>query len=100
MAAILAPIRITLAQVIFFPAHLATVNKPQTRNHQLNDGSFTPFVIVPFNDGSLPTDPHVSTFQLNPRSCFQIGHPSAQPSTSPQCRHNQRTHRSTGYGLC
>ncbi|KAF8800395.1 hypothetical protein BYT27DRAFT_7117675 [Phlegmacium glaucopus] len=44
MTTILAPIRITLAQ---------------TRNHQLHDGSFTPFTIVPFNDGTMPTqNPH------------------------------------------
>jgi hypothetical protein len=61
MTAILAPIRITFAQVIIFPAHLATVNKPQTRNHQLHNGTLTPFVIVPFNDGSLPTAPLVSS---------------------------------------
>ncbi|KAM6504423.1 hypothetical protein JOM56_001366 [Amanita muscaria] len=41
---IMAPIQITLAL---------------TRNNQLHDGSFTPFTIVPFNDGSMPThDPH------------------------------------------
>ncbi|KAF8495738.1 hypothetical protein F5888DRAFT_1709685 [Russula emetica] len=44
MTAILAPIRMTLAQ---------------TRNHELHDGTFTPFTIVPFNDGSMPTEaPH------------------------------------------
>jgi len=41
MTTILAPIRITFAQ---------------TRNNQLHDGSFTPFTIVPFNDGSMPTE--------------------------------------------
>jgi len=44
MTTILAPVRITLAQ---------------TRNHQLHDGGSTPFTIVPFNDGSMPTEtPH------------------------------------------
>ncbi|KAN0109213.1 hypothetical protein V8E52_009541 [Russula decolorans] len=44
MTLALAPIQIKLAQ---------------TRNYQLYDGGFTPFMIVPFNDGSMPTqDPH------------------------------------------
>jgi hypothetical protein len=31
-------------------------NTRQTRNQQLLDGSVTPFEIVPFTDGSMPTD--------------------------------------------
>lgn len=44
MTTLLAPIRITLAQ---------------TRNFHFLDGSIIPFMIVPFNDGSMPTEaPH------------------------------------------
>ncbi|KAF8222386.1 hypothetical protein L208DRAFT_1446391 [Tricholoma matsutake] len=44
MTAIMAPFQVMLAQ---------------TQNHLRHDGSFTPFTIVPFNDGSMPTQaPH------------------------------------------
>ena len=55
MRAELALIKIALAQVRLILAALDETNEFQTRNHQLNDGVLSPFMIVPFNDGSDPT---------------------------------------------
>jgi hypothetical protein len=39
---------------------LNKTNEPQTRNYQIHDGGFVQFMIVPFNDGSMPTEAPVS----------------------------------------
>jgi hypothetical protein len=43
---------------------LYMTNEPQTQNYQLFDGGFTLFMIVPFNDGSMPTQAPVFNFLL------------------------------------
>ena len=60
MTRLLAPIKVTLAQVRLYFEFLHESDEFQTRNYQLNDGSFAPFVIVPFQDGSMPNQGPVS----------------------------------------
>jgi hypothetical protein len=74
MRTILAPIRITLAQVRLDLVAFYETNEPQTRNNQLHDGGFTPFTIVPFNDGSMPTQAPVNSPSLDSSNCLRIGH--------------------------
>ncbi|KAF8239062.1 hypothetical protein L208DRAFT_177388 [Tricholoma matsutake] len=51
MTAIMAPFQVMLAQ---------------TQNHLCHDGSFTPFTIVPFNDGSMPTQAPLGAIRVIP----------------------------------
>jgi hypothetical protein len=71
---ILAPTRILLAQVWLDLVALCKTNELQTRNHQLLDGEFTSFIIVPFNDGSMPTEAPVSSPSLDSWNSLQIVH--------------------------
>ena len=55
----LAQVRITLAQVChtasdWYWCFVSYDELSKTRNHQLFDGKSVPFVVVPFNDGSMP----------------------------------------------
>jgi hypothetical protein len=45
--------------------HWKKTNEHQTRNHQLHDGSITPFVVLPFKDGIMPMQAPVSSSSLN-----------------------------------
>lgn len=69
MTTILAPIRIAVAKVwLGLVVFIYKTNEPQTRNYQLFDGRFSPFMIVPFNDGSMPTEAPVSSPSLDSRN--------------------------------
>ena len=62
---LLAPMKVMLAQVCLNLVTLHKPNSPQTRNHQLHDGRFINFSIVPFNDGTMPTEAPVSSRSLD-----------------------------------
>ena len=74
MTTILAPIQILLAQVSLDLVAFYKTNERQTRNHQLHDGSFTPFMIVPFNDGTMPTQAPVSSPSFDSRNSLCISY--------------------------
>ena len=61
---LLVPMQIMLAQVCLNLITLHKPNLPQTRNHQLHDGSFTNFNIAPLNDGTMPSQAPVSSHSL------------------------------------
>ena len=73
MTTILAPIQIMLAQVCLDLVALYKTNEFQIRNHQLRDGGFAPFTVVPFNDGSMPTQAPVSFPSVDSQKNLRIG---------------------------
>jgi hypothetical protein len=105
MNTILAPIQITLAQVWLDLVALYKTNEPQTRNHQLLDGVFTPFTIVPFNNGRMPTQAPVSSLSLDSRNSLRIGHtqhnlpPLVNVAAIRALTAAQTTAYAAGYGL-
>ena len=61
---LLVPMQISLAKACL---NLVTLHKPNSSDHkrQLYDGSFTNFDIVPFNDGTMPSQAPVSSRSLD-----------------------------------